>query len=104
MADCAATCNRLEVGKDGKTAYERTKEKAATFLGVEFGEKLLWKRKTAQKMSKVSPEWEYVIFVVVRARSGELWVVTPEGMRKVRAVRRMAFQERRVVAQARGSG
>ena len=33
---------RLEVGKDGKTAYERVKGKKATALGVEFGEKVLW--------------------------------------------------------------
>ena len=35
--------NRLEVGKDGKTAYERTTGKKATVLGIEFGEKLLFK-------------------------------------------------------------
>ncbi len=29
--------NKLEVGRDGKTAYERTKGKAATVLGIEFG-------------------------------------------------------------------
>ena len=93
MADYAGyLLNRLEVRKDGKTAYERTKGKAATVLGVEFGEKLLWKRKTAQKMNKVSPKWEYGIFVGVRGRSGELWVAMPEGVRKVRAVRGIAFQ------------
>ena len=30
--------NRLEVGHDGKTAYERMKGKRATVLGVELGE------------------------------------------------------------------
>ena len=30
--------NRLEVGKDGKTAYERAKGKLATVVGLEFGE------------------------------------------------------------------
>ena len=85
MADYAGyLLNRLEVGKDGKTAYERTKVEAATVLGVEFGEKLLWKRKTAQKMNRVNLKWEYRIFVGVR----------PERVRKVRAVRRIAFQER----------
>ena len=33
--------NRLEVGKDGKTAYERTKGKRSQVLGVQFGEKVL---------------------------------------------------------------
>ena len=33
--------NRLEVGKDGKVAYDRAKGKKPTVLGVEFGEKTL---------------------------------------------------------------
>ena len=35
--------NRLEVGKDGKVAYDRAKGNKPTDLGVEFGEKLLYK-------------------------------------------------------------
>ena len=46
--------NRLEVGKDGKTAYERTKGKAATVLGIEFGEKLVLRKKAGQKMNKIN--------------------------------------------------
>ena len=37
--------NRFEVGKDGKTAYERCKGKKAKHMGVEFGEGILWRRK-----------------------------------------------------------
>ena len=44
--------NRLEVGKDGKTSYERTKGKKATLLGIEFGEKLLYKVKKDAKLAK----------------------------------------------------
>ena len=33
--------NRLEVGKDGKTAYERSKGKSAKVTGIEFGEAVL---------------------------------------------------------------
>ena len=36
--------NRFEVGKDGKTAYERCKGEKAKTLGIEFGESVLWKR------------------------------------------------------------
>ena len=32
--------NRLEVGKDGKTAYERSKGKTGSVVGVELGEKV----------------------------------------------------------------
>ena len=47
--------NRLEVGKDGKTAYERVKGKKPTVLGIEFGEKLLYKVKPGSKVEKLMP-------------------------------------------------
>jgi hypothetical protein len=72
--------NRLEVGEDGKTAFERTKGTAAMVLGIEFGEKLLRRRKGGQNMDKISSKWEFGIFVGVRqggaARSG--WRTRPE--------------------------
>jgi hypothetical protein len=89
MAEYAAyVMNRLEVGKDGKTAYERNKGKNATVLGIEFGEKLVWKKKSGQKMNKINSKWEFGIFVGVRQRSGEIWVATPDGIHKARSVRR----------------
>ena len=39
----ALLLNRFEVGRDGKTAYERMKGKSAKVRGAEFGEKVLWK-------------------------------------------------------------
>ena len=80
MAEYASfLLNRLELGKDGKTAYERVKVKSATVLGIEFGEKLLWKKKAQSKMDKISSGWEYGIFVGVRVWSGEFWVATKAG-------------------------
>ena len=86
--------NRLEVGKDGKTSYERTKGKKATVLGVEFGEKLFWKKKAGQKMEKINARWEYGIFVGVKRASGEVWVATPDGIRKARSVKRIPKEQR----------
>ena len=37
--------NRLEVGKGGRTCYERSRGKAVKVLGFEFGEAVLWKRR-----------------------------------------------------------
>ncbi len=37
--------NRYEVGKDGRTAYERCRGKPAKTFGLEFGEAVRWKRK-----------------------------------------------------------
>ena len=56
--------NRLLVGKDGKTAIERIKGKRATVVGVEFGEKLLFKMPKQAKMAKMKQRWDYGIFVV----------------------------------------
>ena len=95
--------NRLEVGKDGRTPYERVKGKAATLLGVEFGEKLLWRKKAGSKMDKLNPKYEYGIFVGARPRSGELWVATAAGVVKARAVRRI-FRELRWSPDSLASG
>ena len=86
--------NRKEVGKDGKTAYERSKGKKATILAIEFGEKLLYKLKPKEKMEKLNPRWDYGVFVGVRADSGEIWVATKEGVKAVRSVRRIASERR----------
>lgn len=59
MAEHAAYAqNRLEVGADGTTAYERTKGKSAKVLGLGFGEKLLWKvRPKSGKLEKLKSRW-----------------------------------------------
>ena len=57
--------NKLEVGKDGKTAYERVNGKSGSVLDIEFGEKLMWKKAAGVKMEKINPRWEYGIFVGV---------------------------------------
>ena len=86
--------NRLEIGKDGKTAYERAKGKKATVLGIEFGEKVMWKRKSKNRLEKLEPRWEFGIFVGVRRRSGEIWVANVNGIQRAQAVRRLAFEKR----------
>ena len=80
----------MEVGKDGKTAYERVKGKVASVLGLEFGEKVLFMKTTkGNMMAKLRSKWDYGIFVGVRRRSNEIWVATEERTWKVRSVRRL---------------
>ena len=86
--------NRLKVGKDGKTAYERCRGKKATVLGLEFGEKVLYKVKLNAKQEKLRPRWEHGIFVGVRPKSGEVWIATIEKTFSVRAVRRLPVDQR----------
>jgi hypothetical protein len=95
LAEYAAyLLNRLEVGKDGKTATERNRGKSLTVMGVEFGEKVMYKKKAEKMASKIEPRWEKGIFVGVRARSGEFFVATVAGIKKVRSIRRVAVQDR----------
>ena len=79
--------NRLEIGKDGKTAYERIKGKKPTVLGIEFGEKLMYKVKpSGSKLEKINARWEFGIFVGVRRRSGEVWIATNDKILTARSV------------------
>ena len=95
MAEYASyLINRLEVGKDGKTAAERNKGKTASVMGVEFGEKVMYKKRFKTKMAKIEPRWEKGIFVGIRVQSGEFWVATSGGVKKTRSVRRLAPQDR----------
>ena len=87
MAEYAAyLINRLEVGKDGKTAYERCRGKRSTVMAIEFGEKILWKVRQKNKLEKLNPRWEYGV--------GEIWVATKEGLQAVRSLRRLSVEER----------
>eukprot|EP00973_Karenia_brevis_P051095 7095508-Karenia_brevis.AAC.1 len=36
--------SKLQRGEDGKVAYERVKRKKPTVVGIEFGEKVLYRR------------------------------------------------------------
>ena len=73
--------NRLEVGKDGKTAYERCKGKKAKVLGFEFGEK--WKaRPGTTYQGKMNARWGYGSFLGIRRECGEV-VGADEGTKKI---------------------
>jgi hypothetical protein len=86
--------NRLVQGADGKVAYERIKGKKPSILGIEFGEKVLFKVKLGQKMEKINARWEHGIFVGVKRKSNELQVATVEGILNVRSVRRIPVERR----------
>ena len=48
-------------------------------VGIEFGEKILWRKKKANKMAKLRRRWAYGIFVGVRPKSGGLCVTDQSG-------------------------
>ena len=90
--------NRMEVSTDGKTAYERVKGKRAEVVGLEFGEKVLWKYVPGgqnMKLKKIEARWGYGVFLGVRAKSGELIVADEaQGIVHARTVKRVPEGER----------
>ena len=78
------------MGEDGKTAYERLKGKRPTVMGLEFGEKRLYRvKKKGPKLERINPLWNFGIFVGVRKRSNEILVANFEGVHSVRTVHRI---------------
>ena len=87
--------NRLEVGQDDKTAYERCKGKRAKTLGIEFGEAILWKRKpSGGALGKLSVMWSSGIYLGVKGKSGEIIVGDSRGVWKTRTIQRTPFEDR----------
>ena len=86
---------RGEVGKDGKTAYERSRGKEAKIQGFEFGEGVLWKRRReGGPLGKLSCMWEDGVFLGVKGTTGELMVGNKEGVWRTRSIRRKPIGDR----------
>jgi hypothetical protein len=87
--------NRLEVGKDGKTAYERSKGKRAKVNGIEFGEAVLWKRRpVGGALGKLAVLWEDGVYLGVKGTTGELIVGAGEGIYRTRTIQRKPVEDR----------
>ena len=77
----AVLMNRFEVGRDGRTSFERCKAKKAKMLGVEFGEAVLWKRRpVGGALGKLTCLWEDGIYIGVKATTGEMIIGTEKGI------------------------
>ena len=97
----AVLVNRFLVGRDGKTAYERSRGKRARTSGMEFGERVLWKKKVAdagpghrQALGKLDALWKEGVYLGLTANNGEVIVGDAEGMWRTRTTRRMPQEER----------
>ena len=87
--------NRLQVGKDGKTAYERCKGKPAKTAGIEFGELVLWRRqRRGDALGKMTCLWEDGVFLGIKGSTGEVKIADKNGIWKARAVQRRPISER----------
>ena len=91
----AVLLNRCEVGKDGKTAYERSRGKTAKVNGIEFGEKVLFRKSPiGNRLAKFSSLWDDGVYLGVRSVSAEMIVGTEKGIWRTRTVQRRPFSER----------
>ena len=92
----ALVLNRFEVGKEGKTAHERSKGKNGKLMGLEFGEAVLWKRRPEEgHLGKLTCLWSDGIHLGVKGSTGEIAVGNKEGIWKTRAVQRKPKEMRR---------
>ena len=86
----AVLVNRYEVGHDGKTPYERLRGKQSNLLGLEFGEKLHFRRtRSGGKLAKLDVAWQDGVFLGYRSTSGEVIVGTKDAVLRTRTGRRM---------------
>ena len=65
----------FEVGRDGKTAYERLKGKSAKVQDVSFAEGILRKRTLAEgPPGKLTCMWDDRVYLCIKATTGEVIV------------------------------
>ena len=87
---------RGQVGQDGKTAYERLKGKAASLLGRQFGERLLWRTNipARDRRNRMDTQTSEGIYLGQRTVSGEYLVGSAEGVFRPRTVYRVPSENR----------
>ena len=79
--------NRCEVGKEGRTAFERCKGKRARTAGIEFGESVVWKKThVSGALGKLFSSWNDGVFLGVRGKSGEYIIGDRSGVWKARCL------------------
>lgn len=89
----AVLINRYEVGHDGKTPYERLRGKSSKLLGLEFGEKVHFRRGRAPgKLAKLEVAWQDGVFLGYRSLSGEIIIGTEAAVLRTRTVRRRPIE------------
>ena len=86
--------NICQIGDDGKTPYERRKGKRFNRELPEIGECIHYLRPGSNKDDKLVTKWEDGIFAGIREESNELYVMTGEGVIKIRTYLRRSEEER----------
>ena len=82
------------VGDDGRTPYERRKGRKFKRELPELGECVRYIRPESVGQDKANSRWEDGVYVGLRIESGELFVMTAEGVIKIRSYCRKPEDER----------
>ena len=94
VVHAANLINMYEVGKDGRTPYQRLKGRKLTSNMIEFGECVHFLPLKHLDSGKAEIRWRDGVFLGLKLTSGEKLVGTPEGVLKDRTVRRKLESER----------
>ena len=87
--------NQMEVGHDGKTAYERCKGKSAKVNGIKFGEGILWKKQPqGGGLGNLQSMWNDGIFLGIKGTTGEFIIGDRLGIKRTRTIQRKPFEKR----------
>ena len=83
------------MGSDGKTAFERVRGRCAKSPGLEFGEKVLWRKSPSQHgFQALQSVWADGVYLGYRWNSGEHVVGDGSGVWKTQTFQRRPYEER----------
>jgi len=87
---------RFGRGKDGRTPWELSRGKPYRRRLLPFGETCLFMvvKGSGARQYKLDTRWQKGVYVGIVKRSDELIVLTPQGVRKARSIRRLPGEER----------
>ena len=91
----AEMINRFQVGRDGKTPYERWKCKRFKTPMAEFGERVLYLKPKSKGKDKYESRWKEGIWIGAEDQSTEYRVVDENEIHRVSRIQRLANTEDR---------
>ena len=86
-------CTRYGVKQDGRTAYERLRNRSYKGEVAEFGEVVLYKF-SSQNLKKLEDKWACGVWLGKSLSNDEHFVATPNGIQRCRSIRRRVQAKR----------
>ena len=90
----ADVINKFQMGKDGKTSYERVKGKSFKKELVEFGERVFYRSGKLDKQHKLEPRWKQGVYLGMCRRTGAAFIGDEKDVIRAHAIRRTPVEDR----------